>query len=278
MIKIGCHLSVAKGFTNMAKQALNIGANTFQFFTRNPRGGNAKEIDIDDINSFLDICKSNNFGKIIAHAPYTLNPCSSDKKVREFAFKVMKEDMERMNNLPGNLYNFHPGSHTGQGIEKGIEFIIDFINENVKPEHKTTILIETMAGKGTEIGGRFEDIGKIIKCVDKSIDIGVCFDTCHVFDAGYDIVNNLDYVLKEFDKNIGIDYIKAVHINDSKNAIGSHKDRHEKIGYGNIGINAFKNIVNNKYLKDVPFCLETPNDIDGYAKEIDMIKMFTQYS
>ena len=272
MIKIGCHLSVSKGFAKMAEEALSINADTLQFFSRNPRGSKAKDIDEKDVEKFLKTCKEHNFGKIIAHAPYTLNPCSKDEKVREFALQTMADDLKRLEILGGVFYNFHPGSHVGQGSDEGIRLITETINKAAKKEYSTTILLETMAGKGTEIGRNFEELKKIIDGVEEGIKIGVCMDTCHVFDGGYDIVNNLDGVLAEFDKIIGLEYLKALHLNDSMNPMGSHKDRHQKIGEGYIGIKTFENIVNNKFLKELPMCLETPNDIDGYRKEIDILR------
>lgn len=272
MIKIGCHLSVSKGFAKMAEEALSINADTLQFFSRNPRGSKAKDIDEKDVEKFLKTCKEHNFGKIIAHAPYTLNPCSKDEKVREFALQTMADDLKRLEILGGVFYNFHPGSHVGQGSDEGIRLITETINKAAKKEYSTTILLETMAGKGTEIGRNFEELKKIIDGVEEGIKIGVCMDTCHVFDGGYDIVNNLDGVLAEFDKIIGLEYLKALHLNDSMNPMGSHKDRHQKIGEGYVGIKTFENIVNNKFLKELPMCLETPNDIDGYRKEIDILR------
>ena len=272
MIKIGCHLSVSKGFAKMAEEALSINADTLQFFSRNPRGSKAKDIDEKDVEKFLKICKEHDFGKIIAHAPYTLNPCSKDEKVREFALQTMADDLKRLEILGGVFYNFHPGSHVGQGSDEGIRLITETINKAAKKEYSTTILLETMAGKGTEIGRNFEELKKIIDGVEEGIKIGVCMDTCHVFDGGYDIVNNLDGVLAEFDKIIGLEYLKALHLNDSMNPMGSHKDRHQKIGEGYVGIKTFENIVNNKLLKELPMCLETPNDIDGYRKEIDILR------
>lgn len=272
MIKIGCHLSVSKGFVKMAEEALSINADTLQFFSRNPRGSKAKDIDEKDVEKFLKICKEHNFGKIIAHAPYTLNPCSKDEKVREFALQTMADDLKRLEILGGVFYNFHPGSHVGQGSDEGIRLITETINKAAKKEYSTTILLETMAGKGTEVGRNFEELKKIIDGVEEGIKIGVCMDTCHVFDGGYDIVNNLDGVLAEFDKIIGLEYLKALHLNDSMNPMGSHKDRHQKIGEGYIGIKTFEKIVNNKFLKELPMCLETPNDIDGYRKEIDILR------
>jgi len=272
MFKIGCHLSASKGFLHMGKEAKSIGANTFQFFTRNPRGGKAKPIDESDIKAFLEFANENNFAKILAHAPYTLNACSADAGIREFAFNTMKDDLMRMEYVPGNLYNFHPGSHVGQGIEKGIELIAEMLNKILTSDLTTTVLLETMAGKGSEVGSKFEELKAIINRVELSEKLGVCLDTCHVNDGGYDVVNNLDGVLEEFDRVIGIERLCAIHINDSKNPFASHKDRHEKIGDGNIGIEAFERIINHTQLKNLPFLLETPNELDGYAKEIELLK------
>ncbi len=272
MFTIGCHLSASKGYTHMINEALSIGANTFQFFTRNPRGGSVKPLDEKDINKFLEIAEENEFGVILAHAPYTLNGCSADEKIRAFALNVMKDDIARLEYTPGALYNFHPGSHVGQGAERGIELICEMLDNSLFPEMKTTVLLETMSGKGSEVGRNFEEIKEIIDRTNLSDKLGVCLDTCHVYDAGYDIVNNLDGVLEEFDRIIGIERLKAIHINDSKNPFESHKDRHEKIGDGSIGIEAFERIINHKMLKNLPFYLETPNELDGYAKEIEMLK------
>ncbi len=272
-MNIGCHLSSSGGFTAMAKTAIGIGANTFQFFSRNPRGGNAKAIDPDDIENFLRISKENNFSKIVAHAPYTLNLCSATEHICKFSKDIFAEDLIRLENIPGSLYNFHPGSHTGQGIEVGIKKIVDALNEILTPSQTATVLLETMAGKGSEIGGKFEELRTIIDNIELKSKMGVCLDTCHVFDSGYDIVNNLEGVLEKFDKIIGIERLKAIHINDSKNTCGSRKDRHEQIGKGNIGIEAFERIINHKYLKDLPFILETPQeDLSGYAHEIELLK------
>lgn len=271
-MKIGCHLSAAYGFTPMAKQALEIGANTFQFFTRNPRGFKAKQIEEDDVKEFLKIIKENNFAKILAHAPYTLNPCSADEKVRETAKALFVDDLKRMEYIPGNLYNFHPGSHVGQGIEIGIKMIVETLNEVLKKEQTTTVLLETMSGKGSEVGGKFEELKQIIDSVELKDKIGVCLDTCHIYDGGYDIVNDLNGVIKQFDDIIGLDKLKAIHLNDTKNPFGSHKDRHEKIGEGFLGIEAITRIINHPKLKDIPFLLETPNEIDGYAREIELLK------
>lgn len=272
MLNIGSHLSISNGFEAIGKQALEIGANTFQFFTRNPRGGSAKQIVQSDVDALLKLMKENNFAKILAHAPYTMNLCSAKPETREFALNTLTDDLKRMEYLPNNLYNFHPGSHTGQGVETGIKQITDALNTVITDDLNTTILLETMAGKGSEVGSKFEELKQIIDGVDKNDKIGVCLDTCHVFDAGYDIVNNLDGVLEEFDSVIGIDRLKAVHLNDSMNYLGCHKDRHQKIGEGAIGLKAFENIVNNKYLKSLPFFLETPNDILGYKNEITLLR------
>lgn len=272
MFTIGCHLSASKGFLAMGKTAVEIGANTFQFFTRNPRGGAAKALDPSDIDAFLNYSREHSIGIILAHAPYTLNACSKDEKIREFAKNTMADDLQRMEAVPGNLYNFHPGSHVGQGTETGIQQISDQLNELLTPNLTTTILLETMAGKGSEIGSRFEEIKAIIDRVDLKDKLGVCFDTCHVYDAGYDVVNDLDGVLKEFDRIIGIDRLRAVHINDSKNPFASHKDRHEVIGGGSIGAEAFARIINHPQLCSLPFYLETPNELEGYAQEIALLK------
>lgn len=272
MFKIGCHLSAAKGYANMAKEAHQIGANTFQFFTRNPRGGNAKPIDENDIAEFKKLCQEYGIDVILAHAPYTLNCCSAKPDIREFAINMMKDDLERMEYTPHNLYNFHPGSHVGQGEEVGIQYIIDALNIVLKTEQSTTVLLETMAGKGSEIGSKFEEIRQIIDGVKLQEKLGVCLDTCHVSDAGYDIVNDLDNVLEQFDQVIGLDRLKAIHLNDSMNPLASHKDRHQKIGEGTIGLEAFERIINHPKLRNLPFFLETPNELEGYAKEIAVLK------
>jgi len=256
----------------MLKQALEIGANTFQFFTRNPRGGKAKDIDEKDISDFLNLMKQYDFPVILAHAPYTLNCCSAKEETRQFALETFADDLKRMEYIPNQLYNFHPGSHVGQGEEKGIELIADVLNKVLFPEMTTTVLLETMAGKGSEIGKTFEEIRAIIDRTQLSEKVGVCLDTCHVHDGGYDIVHDIDGVLDEFDRIIGIERLKAVHLNDSKNPLGAHKDRHEKIGEGYIGVQVFERIINHKYLQNLPFYLETPNELDGYAKEIAMLK------
>lgn len=272
MLNIGCHLSASKGFLNMGKTAISIGGNTFQFFTRNPRGGSAKDIDPADANALIDLMNENGFAKILAHAPYTLNACAKVPSIREFAYNTMLDDLKRMEFVQGNMYNFHPGSHVGQGIETGIELISDLLNSILWEEQQTTVLLETMAGKGSEVGSRFEELREIIDRVELKSKIGVCLDTCHVHDAGYDIVNNLDGVLTEFDKVIGLDRLHAIHLNDSKNPLGSHKDRHEKIGEGYIGKDAFERIVNHPVLKHLPMFLETPNELDGYKAEIELLK------
>lgn len=272
MLTIGAHLSASKGYTAMLKQAQEIGANTFQFFTRNPRGGSAKAIDQKDVDTFLELMKSENFPVILAHAPYTLNCCSAKPETREFALNTFADDLMRMEYTPGQLYNFHPGSHVGQGEEIGIEQIAEILNKVLFPEMTTTVLLETMAGKGTEIGRNFEELRSIIDRVELSDKMGVCLDTCHIHDGGYDIVNDLDGVLEAFDKVIGLDRLKAVHLNDSKNPLAAHKDRHEKIGEGYIGLDAFERIINHPSLKNLPFFLETPNDLDGYAKEIEILR------
>ena len=271
-MRIGAHLSASKGYTHMLKEALSIGADTFQFFTRNPRGGKAKDIDEADVQTFLKESSENGVNIILAHAPYTLNCCSANEDTRRFARETFADDLKRMEYIPGMLYNFHPGSHVGQGAEKGIALITEVLNEVMFPEMTTTVLLETMAGKGSEVGRSFEELKSIIDGVSLKDKIGVCLDTCHVFDGGYDIVDDLDGVLEAFDRVIGIGRLKALHLNDSKNTLGSHKDRHEKIGQGNIGIVAFENIVNHPYLKDLPMFLETPNELDGYAAEIKLLK------
>ncbi len=272
MLKIGCHLSASKGFFNMAKECEEIGANTFQFFTRNPRGGKAKDIDIEDIKKYNEKAKQIGIEVIVAHAPYTLNLAAKDEGIRNFAKEVLEDDLKRMEYVPGNLYNFHPGSHVGQGEEIGINYIIGILNEVLKENQTTTVLLETMAGKGSEIGRNFEEIKRIMDGVKLKEKIGVCLDTCHVNDAGYDIKNNIDKVLDNFDEIIGLSNLKAIHLNDSMNEIGSHKDRHQKIGEGTIGIDSIMKIVKNDRIKALPFILETPNELEGYKKEIELIK------
>lgn len=272
MFKIGCHLSTSKGYAHMAQEINELGGNTFQFFTRNPRGGSAKAIDPKDMEEFHRIAKENGIEVILAHAPYTLNACSADEATRDFAVRTMADDLVRMEQTPGNLYNFHPGSHVSQGVEKGTEYIVSMLNQVLSENQSTTVLLETMAGKGSEVGRTFEELKNILDGVKLSSHMGVCLDTCHVYDAGYDIVNNLDGVLAEFDRVIGLDRLKAVHLNDDKNPFGSHKDRHEKIGEGTIGTDAFERIINHPALRELPFYLETPNELDGYAKEIALLK------
>lgn len=272
MLTIGCHLSTTNGFLAMAKTAVEIGANTFQFFSRNPRGGNAKAIDPKDVEKFHEFARENGIKTILAHAPYTLNACSADEGLREFAKNTMLDDLKRMENFPGQLYNFHPGSHVKQGADVGIELISKMLNEILWEEQTTTVLLETMAGKGSEVGRTFEEIRAIIDKVELKDKMGVCLDTCHIFDGGYDIVNDLDGVLKEFDQVVGLDRLKAIHLNDSKNPIGSHKDRHEKIGEGSLGIEAITRIINHPLLRDIPFNLETPNEVPGYAEEIKLLR------
>lgn len=256
----------------MGKDALSIKANTFQFFTRNPRGGSAKAIDEKDVLAYLELAKQNNFAVILAHAPYTLNLCATDEKIRKFATDTMADDLNRMEYLPGNLYNFHPGSHVQQGVEIGIDYIAEALNTILKPELRTTILLETMAGKGSEIGRTFEELRSIIDKVRLKEKLGVCLDTCHVYDAGYDIVNDLDGVINHFDQVIGLERLYAIHLNDSKNPFGSHKDRHETIGNGSLGLDTFSKIINHPRLHHLPFYLETPNELPGYGKEIALLK------
>lgn len=272
MIRIGCHLSSSKGYESMAKDAIAIDANTFQFFTRNPRGGNAKAINEKDVERFLTTAKEKDITPLLAHAPYTLNACSADPKLRDFAKRTMADDLARMEYSPGNMYNFHPGCHVKQGVKTGIEYISQMLNEILSPDQTTTVLLETMAGKGSEIGGCFEELKQILDLVDLSDHMGVCLDTCHVWDGGYDIVNHLDDVLNEFDRIIGINRLKAIHLNDSQNPLGAHKDRHAKLGEGYIGIDTFKRIVTHSILGKLPFYMETPNDLDGYAREIHMMR------
>lgn len=272
MLNIGCHLSSAKGYLHMGKEALAIGANTFQFFTRNPRGSKAKAIDPADIEALLQLLEEHAFAPLLAHAPYTLNPCSADPKVREFARMVMKEDLQLLELLPGTRYNFHPGSHVQQGAEQGIEMIAEILNEILQPQQQTTVLLETMSGKGSEVGRNFTELRAIIDKVELQEKLGVCLDTCHVFDGGYDIVGELDKVLAEFDNIIGLERLLAIHINDSLNGLGSHKDRHAKIGQGNIGLEALSAVTNHPRLKDLPFYLETPNELPGYKAEIDLLR------
>ena len=272
MFYIGCHLSASDGFLAMGRTALSIGANTFQFFTRNPRGSKAKAIDPADVAAFLALAAENEFGTLVAHAPYTINPCSKDEHTREFARMTLADDLKRMEHLPGNVYNFHPGSHTGQGMETGIAQIAETLNAILTPGLRTTVLLETMSGKGSEVGSRFEELREIIDRVALSDKLGVCLDTCHVSDAGYDIADDLDGVLTEFDRVIGLERLKAVHINDSLNLRGAHKDRHARIGEGCLGAEALGRVVRHPALQGLPFVLETPNELPGYAREIALLK------
>lgn len=299
---IGCHLSSTKGFLAMGKRALSIGANTFAFFTRNPRGGSAKELDSEDAHALTELCKAEGFGPLVAHAPYTMNLCSADEGIRGFAADMLREDILRMEALPGNYYNFHPGSHTGQGVDVGIGFIAEALRSVLPLAEHTTILLETMAGKGSEVGRRFEELKEIIDRVEGTASVssgapavseslavsgasvqgapvprlGVCIDTCHLHDGGYDIVHDLDAVLNEFDNIIGLDRLKACHLNDSMNDAGSRKDRHAKIGEGYIGLEALTAVINHPVLKNLPFILETPNELPGYAKEIALLRSLRQ--
>lgn len=272
MLYIGNHTSSSKGYAAMARQMIKNGGNTFAFFTRNPRGGKAKNIDEKDVAKFLELSKENEFGKIVAHAPYTMNCAAAREDLREFARETMKDDLKRMEYTPGNYYNFHPGSHVGQGSEAGIAKIAEILNDVLTEEQSTTVLLETMAGKGSEVGRSFQEIRAIIDLVDRKDKLGVCLDTCHVWDGGYDIVGNLDGVLKEFDEVIGLDRLKAVHLNDSMNGLGSHKDRHAPIGEGCIGLEALVRVISHPALKGIPFILETPNDDEGWTKEIALLR------
>lgn len=272
MLHIGCHLSLAKGYAHMGREALKINADTFQFFTRNPRGGGARKMDVEDAAALQKLLVQHGFARIIAHAPYTLNNCAKKPEVRAFAREAMAEDLERLEYLPGNYYNFHPGSHVGQGVEEGIHLIADALNAVLAPGQHTTVLLETMAGKGSEVGSRFEELRAILDRVALREKMGVCLDVCHVSDAGYDIAGDLDGVLREFDRVIGLDQLRAIHLNDSKNPLGSHKDRHAAIGDGTIGLEAMRAIVSHPLLRSLPFVLETPNDLDGYAAEIKLLR------
>ena len=272
MLHIGCHLSISKGFAHIGKEALSINADTFQFFTRNPQGGKAKDIDLADVAKFRALAAQNHFAPVVAHAPYTLNPCSDNPQTREFAEMVFADDLKRMELVPHNYYNFHPGSHVGQGVNIGISMIIDLLNRILTPEQNTIVLLETMSGKGSEIGRSFEELAEIRAGVELKDKLGVCLDTCHVFAAGYDIVNNLDGVMAEFDKIIGLQYLKAIHLNDSMMPLGSNKDRHAKIGNGEIGAEALIRFVNHQAVKHLPFVLETPNDLTGYSEEIQFMR------
>jgi len=276
MKHLGCHLSVTKGYHYMGKEALSIGADTFQFFTRNPRGGSSKALDLADVQKLQKLMLENDFGPILAHAPYTLNPCSADARVKEFAYEVFVEDLEKLEALPGTLYNFHPGSHVSQGVEVGTALIVDLLNRVMKADQATVVLLETMSGKGSEVGSRFEELKVIIDGVTHNDKLGVCLDTCHVYDAGYDIVGDLDGVLNAFDDIIGLDKLYAIHLNDTKNPFSSHKDRHEKIGEGHLGIEAITRIINHPKLAHLPFYLETPNELEGYAAEIALLRSLKQ--
>ncbi len=272
MLHIGCHLSSSKGFAAMGRQALELGADTFQFFTRNPRGSKAKDLDTADAAALVTLMEERRFAPIIAHAPYTLNLCGAEERNREFARETMADDLRRLEHVPGQYYNFHPGSHVGQGTEAGIELIAQGLNAILTPDLHTTVLLETMAGKGSEVGGRFEELRAILDRVELSDKMGVCLDTCHVSDGGYDIIHDLDGVLEEFDRCIGLDRLKAVHLNDSKNPSGSRKDRHERIGQGEIGLEALARVVRHPALRHLPFCLETPNELPGYRQEIALMR------
>ena len=272
MFYIGCHLSCSKGFTAMERDAERIGATTFQFFTRNPRGSSVKALDLEDIREFLKRKEEKGLGTLVAHAPYTLNACSADEKVREFARNTMADDLARLEHTPGNVYNFHPGSHVKQGTETGIRLIAETLNAILRPEQSTIVLLETMAGKGSEVGSRFEELREILDRVELSEKMGVCLDTCHVWDGGYDIAGDLDGVLTEFDRIVGLSRLKAVHLNDSMNPLGARKDRHARIGEGHIGLDALVRVVNHPALRDLPFCLETPNDLEGYKREIGLLR------
>ena len=272
MLYIGSHISASKGYEAMGKQALKLGANTFAFFTRNPRGGKAKEIDPADVEKFLALKEAHSFGKLVAHAPYTLNACAAKEEIRRFAKEVMADDLLRMEATPGNYYNFHPGSHVGQGSEIGIDLTAGLLKEGLKPEQTTVVLLETMSGKGSEIGRNFEELRAILDRVKLKEKMGVCLDTCHVWDGGYDIVHELESVLDSFDAVIGLEHLKAIHMNDSMNPFDSHKDRHEKIGEGQIGLPAMERIINHPKLQGLPVILETPNDDAGWAKEIALLK------
>lgn len=272
MLTIRCHLSISKGYLHMGKEALSLGANTFQYFTRNPRGGKARTFDEADMKALEAFMAEHNFGKILGHAPYTLNACAADPSLRQFAKNMMREDLERLEFLPNQLYNFHPGSHVKQGVDQGIEYIVEALNEVMFEGMHTTVLLETMAGKGTEVGRTFEEIARIIDGVKLKDYIGVCMDTCHIHEGDYDIIGDLDGVMESFDKIVGLDRLHAIHLNDSKNPRGAHKDRHEKIGEGHIGLEAITKVINHPALRNLPFYLETPNELDGYAKEIALLR------
>ena len=269
---IGNHTTSSKGYTRMARQMIANGGNTFAFFTRNPRGGRAKEIDPEDVRKFLELTEEYKFGKIVAHAPYTLNACAAKENIREFARETMADDLKRMEWTPGNYYNFHPGSHVGQGAEAGVRMIAEMLNEVLTEDQTTTVLLETMSGKGTEMGRNFEELRQILDLVEKKDKMGNCLDTCHVWDGGYDIVNDFDGVLEEFDRIIGLEKLKAIHLNDSLNDLGSHKDRHARIGEGRIGLEALVRVIRYPRLEGIPFILETPNDDEGWAAEIRTLR------
>lgn len=276
MFIIGSHLSISKGYLHMGKEATSIGANTFQYFTRNPRGGSMRALDMNDINALATYMKEYNFGPVLAHAPYTYNPCAAKDDLRNFAKQAMAEDLERLELIPGQMYNFHPGSHVKQGLDQGIEYIVQCLNEILFSGMKTKVLLEVMAGKGTEVGSKFEEIARIIDGVKLKEYMGVCIDTCHIHEGDYDVVNDLDGVLDEFDSIVGLERLHAIHLNDSKNPRGAHKDRHEKIGEGHIGIDAIARIVTHPKLTHLPFYLETPNELDGYAKEIALLRSIVE--
>lgn len=279
MLIIGCHLSSSKGFLAMGKTAVDIGANTFQFFTRNPRGGNARPLDPEDVAAYRAFAQEHGLFPILAHAPYTLNCCAADPGLRDFACRTMADDLERLEHIPGSLYNFHPGSHVKQGVETGIALIAETLNQVLRPDQATTVLLETMAGKGSEVGRNFEELRAILDRVELGDQMGICLDTCHVFDGGYDIVSNLDGVLEEFDRILGLGRLRAIHLNDSKNPMGSHKDRHEQIGQGSIGLESFGQIINHPALRHLPFYLETPQaDVWGYGREITLLRGLFQES
>ena len=272
MLYIGNHTSSSKGYAAMGRQIVKNGGNTFAFFTRNPRGGNAKAIDPADVAKFQEIAREHEFGKIVAHAPYTLNACAAKENLRDFARNTFSDDLKRMEATPGNYYNFHPGSHAGQGIEVGIQKIAEVLNAVLTEEQTTTVLLETMAGKGSEVGSHFQELRAIMDLVEKRDKLGICLDTCHVWDGGYDIVNDLDGVLTEFDRIIGLDHLKAIHLNDSLNPLGSHKDRHARIGEGQMGLDALVRVIRHPALEGKPFILETPNDDEGWTREIALLR------
>lgn len=272
MLNIGCHLSSSKGYKHMGEEALSINANTFQYFSRNPRGSKAKAMDVSDAKALVSIMENNSFAPLVVHAPYTMNPCSADEGLRDFATKAMIEDLDNLEHLPNNYYNIHPGSHVGQGVEKGIELIADVLNKVIRKDQSTLLLLETMSGKGSEVGSSFEEIKSIIDKLDVPEKVGVCMDSCHLYSAGYDVVNNFDGILDEFDRIIGLDKLKAMHVNDSMVPYNSRKDRHECIGKGTIGLNPIANIINNPRIKHISFVLETPNELPGYKAEIELLR------